>query len=115
MNKSAKMMWSVVGVVVVIGLVWWGMAKNNASASVIKIGAIGPFTGDAAVYGQPMQNTIKLAVDQLNAAGGINGKQIEMVYEDGKCDGQDGASAAQKLVNVDGVQSIIGGFCSGET
>src|SRR6185503_8361170 len=54
-------------------------------------------------------------VEKLNAAGGVDGKQVTMIYEDAKCNGQDGANAAQKLVNVDKVQAIIGGFCSGET
>jgi branched-chain amino acid transport system substrate-binding protein len=54
-------------------------------------------------------------VGEINAAGGINGRQIEVVYEDGKCNGKDGSSAAQKLVSVDKVQAIIGGFCSSET
>ena len=116
MNKSAKIGWTIVLAVVVIGLIWWGVSKNNGGGSnTITIGFIGPLTGDAAVYGQPYQNTVALAVDQINAAGGINGKQVAVDYEDGKCDGQDGANAAQKLVNVVGVQAIIGGFCSGET
>ena len=104
-----------IGIVVVVGLVAWGISRNSGSSNVIKIGSIEPLTGGAAVYGQPVQNTIELAVAQINAAGGINGKQVQMIYEDGKCDGTDGANAAQKLVNVDGVQAIIGGFCSGET
>jgi branched-chain amino acid transport system substrate-binding protein len=54
-------------------------------------------------------------VDETNAAGGINGRQIEMVYEDGKCDGKAAALAAQKLVTVDKLQLIVGGACSGET
>ena len=50
-----------------------------------------------------------------NAAGGISGRQIEMIYEDGKCNGKDGANAMQKLVNVDQVKIVIGGFCSSES
>jgi len=115
MTKAQKTIWWVVGIVVVVGLIAWGVSRNSGSSNVIKIGFIGPLTGDGAVYGQPEQNTIEIAVANLNAAGGINGKQVQMIYEDGKCDGQDGTNAAQKLVNVDGVQAIIGGFCSGET
>ncbi len=116
MNNSSKAVWWVVAAVVVIGLIAWGVSKNGGSSSnEIKMGFIGPLTGDAAAYGQPYQNTVAMAVENLNAAGGINGKQVKVIYEDGKCSGQDGANAAQKLVNVDGVQAIIGGFCSGET
>lgn len=80
-----------------------------------KLGMLAPLTGDGAAYGVPMQNAARLIVKQWNAAGGIQGKQIEMVYEDGQCDGKSSASAAQKLINTDKVKVIIGGLCSGET
>ncbi len=74
MDKTAKTVWWVIGSLVVIGLVWWGVSQNGgASASTIKVGFIGPLTGDAAVYGEPYKNTVALAVGQINAAGGING------------------------------------------
>jgi branched-chain amino acid transport system substrate-binding protein len=112
-----KLTWFVVAVLVLVG--GWLLLNNQTSQPTetgpIKIGVIGPFTGDAAVYGEPMQKTLQLAFDEINAAGGINGRQVEPIFEDGKCDGNPAVSAAQKLVNVDGVQAIIGGFCSGET
>lgn len=117
MDKN-KTIWGIVILIVVVLIIWWAVGSNGGSQSgggVIKVGFIGPLTGDAAVYGQPEQNTIALAVDKLNSAGGINGQQVQIIYEDGKCSGQDATNAAQKLVNVDGVQAIIGGFCSGET
>jgi branched-chain amino acid transport system substrate-binding protein len=81
----------------------------------IKIGFIGPLTGDAAAYGVDTLNGVKMQVEQINAAGGISGRMVELVAEDGKCAGADAATAAQKLVNVDKVVAIIGGQCSGET
>lgn len=81
----------------------------------IKIGFVGPLTGDAAAYGVPGQKIFDLAAEEINAAGGINGRMIEMVYEDGKCTGKDAANAMQKLVNVDGVRYFVSGFCSGES
>ncbi|MDP6562065.1 MAG: ABC transporter substrate-binding protein, partial [Candidatus Peribacteraceae bacterium] len=81
----------------------------------IKIGYIGPLTGEAASYGVDTLNGTELAVAEINAAGGINGRLIELITEDGRCTGTDAASAAQKLVNVDKVVAIIGGQCSGET
>ncbi len=101
-------------VVVVLGL-WYFGGKSTTDASAIKIGFIAPLSGDAAVYGEPARNMVAMAIGEINAAGGINGRQIEVVYEDGKCSGPYAASAAQKLVNVDKVQVIIGGFCSGES
>ncbi len=80
-----------------------------------KIGVMLALTGDAATYGLPEQKVIKIAVDEINSKGGINGKKLIAVYEDGKCNPKDGNAAAQKLINVDKVKVIIGGSCSGET
>lgn len=81
---------------------------------IIKFGFVGPLTGDAGAYGNESKNSVQLAVDEINNSGGINGKKIEIVYEDGKCNGKDASSAAQKLVDIDKVKVIFGGFCSGE-
>jgi branched-chain amino acid transport system substrate-binding protein len=81
----------------------------------IKIGLIAPLTGDAAGLGADVSNGAQLAVATINAAGGIEGRQIQLIMEDGKCAGADAATAAQKLVNVDKVVAIVGGLCSGET
>ena len=80
-----------------------------------KIGVMLPLTGDGAAYGLPIQKSVKIALDEVNAKGGVNGKLLEAVYEDSKCNPKDGNAAAQKLVNIDGVKVIIGGACSGET
>ena len=80
-----------------------------------EVGSIFPLTGDGAAYGIPMQKALQLAVDEINSQGGINGKQLKVIYEDGQCDGSEGAKAAQKLINLDGVKVIIGGICSDET
>lgn len=81
----------------------------------IVLGGIAPLTGDAAAYGIPISTIADIAVEKLNEEGGINGREVSIVWEDGKCNGQDAASAAQKLINVDKVKVIIGGFCSSET
>ncbi len=85
------------------------------TADTIKIGFIGPLTGDAAAYGVDALNGAKLKADEINAAGGIDGKQISIVAEDAKCNGADAATAVQKLVNIDKVVAIVGGTCSSET
>ncbi len=87
------------------------MSDDNS----IKVGAILPLTGDGAAYGEPMQKVAQIALDEINAAGGVNGKKLEFIWEDGKCNGNDAADAANKLINVDKVQIIYGGFCSSET
>ena len=81
----------------------------------IVIGFIGPFTGDAASYGEPVSNAVRLAVDEINERGGVSGRPLEVIYEDGGCDDFDAVNAAEKLVGFDDVEIIIGGVCSGET
>lgn len=113
MNKSA--LWGIV--VLVILFVGWVLYKGNPGQSEtgpIKVGFIGPLTGDAAAIGESLKNAVTIATDEVNAAGGVSGRQVEVTYEDGKC-GNAAASAAQKLINVDKVKYIIGGACSGET
>ena len=79
-----------------------------------KIGVMLPLSGDAATYGLPIQKSIKIALDEVNVKG-VNGRKLELIYEDSKCNPKDGNAAAQKLVNIDKVKAIIGGVCSGET
>lgn len=110
-----KAIWWVIAIVIILLIIVLSGRTDKKDDSPIKIGFIAPLTGDAAVYGEPARNVVQIAVDEINAAGGIDGRQIQMIYEDGKCKGDTAASAAQKLVNVDGVQVIIGGFCSGES
>lgn len=89
--------------------------RAPGSGESIKLGYIGPLTGDAASYGVDTVNGVKIAVEEINTAGGVNGRQIELIAEDGRCNGADAASAAQKLISVDHVVAIVGGQCSGET
>ncbi len=81
----------------------------------IKVGWLGPLTGDAASVGQDTLKGAQLAVDEINAAGGVGGRKLELVVEDGKCNPKDAAQAGNKLINVDKVPVIFGGLCSGET
>lgn len=89
--------------------------STPVSAEPIKIGFMGPLSGDAAVYGEPFRNMVDLAINEINVAGGINGAQLTPIYEDAKCTGKDATNAAQKLINSDGVKIIVGPFCSSES
>lgn len=99
----------------VVALCLSACQQQTADSNTIKIGMIAPLTGDISSIGQDILHGAQLAVDQVNAVGGINGKAVQLIAEDGKCAGGDAASAAQKLVNVDKVIAILGGQCSGET
>ncbi|MBY0110890.1 ABC transporter substrate-binding protein [Patescibacteria group bacterium] len=114
-GKKRNVLTVIVLLIVLIGGAWFfaGNLKTSVTGPV-RIGVIHPFTGDAAVYGEPMLRVLNLAAEKINAEGGIDGYPIEFVVEDGKCDGTAAANAAQKLVNIDKVEVIIGGFCSGE-
>ncbi|MDO8626485.1 MAG: ABC transporter substrate-binding protein [Candidatus Magasanikbacteria bacterium] len=87
---------------------------KTADTSPIKIGWVGPLTGDAASVGKDALTAAQLAVEEVNAAGGINGRMLELVAEDGKCNPKDAATAGNKLINVDKVPAIVGTACSGE-
>lgn len=108
--KSNIIMALIIGIVFAAGCV-----SQTGTNETIKIGSILPLTGEIANIGISTQNSIQMAVDEINAQGGINGKKIEVIFEDGKCNAKDSADAGNKLINVDNIQVIIGGLCSGET
>lgn len=78
----------------------------------IKIGVPAPLSGDSASAGQDIVAAAKVAASEINDAGGVKGRQIEIIAEDDACAAQQGAQAAQKLVNS-GVVAVAGGYCSG--
>jgi branched-chain amino acid transport system substrate-binding protein len=107
-----KYLWVIVIIILVILMIISISKPKDTSA--IKIGFIAPLSGEAASYGELTKNSVQLAVDEINKSGGIDGRQIEMIYEDGKCSGKDATTVTQKLVNIDKVKYIVGGLCSSE-
>lgn len=83
--------------------------------STVKIGLIEPATGPAAYDGQSVINGAKLAESQINAAGGVLGKQLEIVLQDGKADPAESLGAAEKLLDRDKVKVLIGAWASSAT
>ncbi|MBS3062356.1 MAG: ABC transporter substrate-binding protein [Candidatus Diapherotrites archaeon] len=77
----------------------------------IKIGSLQPMTGEAASWGQNGVAGARMAVEEINAAGGVLGRRLELVAEDDKCSSE-GVTAITKLINVDQVDAIIGPDCS---
>lgn len=90
------------------------LAPVSAQAE-IKIGALMPMTGDLQAYGTTSLNGIKLAVEEINAAGGVLGQQVSVVVGDTQTQPQASIDAAEKLVSVEGVVGIIGALSSGNT
>ena len=103
-----------IGAIVLVGGVYL-MKRDNQNNAIeptqntmpIKIGWMGPLTGDVANLGKDALAASQMAVEELNAAGGINGRKIELLIEDGKCNPKDASVAANKLINIDKVSSAI--------
>jgi len=103
----------IAGIVVIAVIFVAGSSDNRKDSNTIKIGSVSALTGDGAVYGEVSKRGLDIAVEEINAAGGMNGKKIEMVYEDGKCDGKTALNGAQKL-HGQGIDILLGVTCSGE-
>ena len=84
-----------------------------ASQEPFRIGAMDALTGVGESYGNPIMQAKQMAVEEINAAGGVNGRMLELIAEDSKCAAQDAITAYNKLTDVDGVKIILGTTCSG--
>lgn len=114
MSKTIKILIAI-GVILALGLIWQVTRTIRQPVGTLKFGFIGPLSGDAASNGITEKNAVQMAVDEINSKGGINGRKISIVYEDGKCNGKESLTAMEKLVSVDKVKIVLGGLCSGET
>lgn len=85
-----------------------------SAADTIKLGVAGPHTGDLAPYGLPTKEAAEMVVADVNAKGGINGKQVELMIVDDQCKPEIATNVATKLVS-EGVNIVIGHVCSGAT
>lgn len=117
MEKTKKIWYFALAIIVLIvaGYLILTMPKSNQKVEkqTIKIGFIAPASGEAATYGEFVTKSFKLGLEDFNVSQ--NKINLEVIYEDGKCDGKQAVTALNKLINIDGVKYIIGGFCSGET
>src|SRR5258708_11212566 len=80
----------------------------------VKIGGGGPMTGSDAVFGEQMKRGAQMAVDEINAAGGVNGQKLELLTGDDACDPKQATAVANKMVS-DKVVFVAGHFCSGSS
>ena len=88
---------------------------SKAESNSVKIGGIFPLSGQVAVYGVECKNGVDLAIEEINAAGGINGKPVVLVSEDDEGNPDKTVNAFKKLSTKDGVKVIIGSLTSGCT
>ncbi|MEG0508106.1 MAG: ABC transporter substrate-binding protein [Eubacterium sp.] len=88
---------------------------SSSSGDTIKIGALGPYSGETAMYGTATREGIELAAEQINEKGGINGKKMEVVFYDTKGDSNEAVNAYNRLRDQDEVVAIVGAVLTGES
>jgi branched-chain amino acid transport system substrate-binding protein len=112
MDKTSKIIIGIIVVLIVVAGIWYGVGRKPTEKEPIKIGFIGPLTGELASWGQNALAGITLATREENEKGGINEWKIEIVAEDDKCVSVDSVNAINKLINIDKVIGILGPICS---
>ena len=86
---------------------------TSIPAPPFRIGVMDSITGVGETYGNVAAHAKQMAADEINSSGGVNGRKLELVIEDSKCNAQDAITAFRKLTEVDGVKIILGTSCSG--
>lgn len=104
--------YQILAIVILILILWFGFGSSSRK---MVIGIIGPLTGPAALYGLSHRNGIKLAVDQINAAGGLLGKTIEAIFVDDINDKIIAAELCRNLIYQNRAVAIIGSILSDNT
>ena len=99
----------------VIAAVTLLLSSNVFAASPIRIGALFAVTGPAAFLGEPERNSAKMVIDEINKAGGVKGRKLELVAYDTAGDATKAVQLATKLIKDDKVVAIIGPSTTGET
>jgi branched-chain amino acid transport system substrate-binding protein len=101
-KKMRKALLLIVGICLL-----FSVGSANAADEVV-VGAVTPLSGKLAVYGEGFQQAMLLALEEVNAAGGINGKPMKILYEDNNSTAKDSVSAIQKLITVHKLPVIFG-------
>ena len=106
----------VCSIVALVGFATYGcgaIGEIGGGDQPYRIGVMESVTGPGETYGNVAVQAKQMAVEEINAAGGVNGRMIEFIVEDEKCNAQDAITAYRKLTDVDGVKIILGTSCSG--
>ena len=89
------------------------LACGSDADDSFRIGVMESLTGPGETYGTVANQAKQMAADEINEAGGINGRRLELVVEDSQCSAKDAIAAYNKLTDVDGIKIILGTSCSG--
>lgn len=118
MKRSTQ--WIIIAVIVIVLASYATFLKMDSDSidkqkNTIQIGAVLPLGGISAIYGQYPREGMDLAVDEINAAGGINGKNLEIIYEDSQSQPTNAVTSLQKIIGSSDVPAVISGASSPET
>ncbi|MBF0585169.1 MAG: branched-chain amino acid ABC transporter substrate-binding protein [Magnetococcales bacterium] len=102
-------------VLLAIGLLTFFVGQTLSAAEPIKIGVAGPFSGSDAALGEQLWRGAEQAAADLNAAGGVLGRPIQLVKADDGCEPKQAAAVASRLVDLEKAVAVIGHFCSSST
>ncbi len=111
-----KKLWLVVVTFVALSLVLSELdPASGAKDDPIRIGAVIPLQGELAKFGEMQKNSFQMALEEINRAGGINGRKLEILIEDDTGKPEVGRSAAEKLISKDKILVLTGGYSSSVT
>lgn len=105
-------LYQILAVAVVAAALWFGLGGTRPG---LVIGVIGPLTGPAAPYGLAHRNGARLAAEQINAAGGLHGQRLEVIFADDANDKVKAAEEARTLIYDRGAVAILGAITSDNT
>jgi branched-chain amino acid transport system substrate-binding protein len=108
-----KWLWAVVAAVVIVAAVGYFLARPEKEevAETLVIGTAGPITGQYAIFGKQLTRGAEMAVADINAAGGVLGKQLVLEIGDDACEAKQAVAVANQMINK-GVVFVAGHFCS---
>lgn len=113
-SVKLKIIAAIFGVVIIIGA---GCARSEMNeqqtkTGPIKIGFVSALSGNAAEWGSPTKEGFKFAIKEINENGGMDGRKLEVIYEDSKCETKIGLNAVNRLLNIENTKIITGSVCS---
>jgi len=89
-----------------------GTGSAGSGGAIIKVGEFASLTGKEATFGQMSHHGTQLAIEEVNAAGGVLGKKIKLIYEDDQSKAGEPATVVKKLISRDGVVAVLGEVAS---
>ncbi|WP_196593839.1 ABC transporter substrate-binding protein [Pectinatus sottacetonis] len=113
MGKKKIFKSAIISMGIIFSILGAGCGSSNSNA--IKVGGDLELTGNNASYGTSAANGAQIAFDDINAAGGINGKKVKFIKADNKSDPAEAANAITKLITSDGVSVVLGACTSSNT